>query len=202
MPAGLGLDLWHEPGPWICSSTPLYNHKGIWFRSYLNGLVVFPFFNLNLNFAISSWNLKSNEYLLEGLRLKLRFQYFGHLIRRADSLEKILMLGKIEGKKRRGQHTLRWWDSITNSGHEFEQTPGDSEGQGSLQSLGSQRVRHDSVTEQQQADPWRGLHFVGLDTPVTFVRASFFKSFICSGHEGSSWLYVGFALVAVSRAAL
>ena len=43
---------------------------------------------------------------------------------------------------------------------------------------------------------------MGLDTPVTFVRASFFKSFICSGHAGSSWLYVGFALVAVSRAAL
>ena len=57
-------------------------------------------------------------------------------------MEKILMLGKIEGKKRGGQQ-MRWLDSITNSGHESEQTPGDSEGQGSLQGKGLQRVRHD-----------------------------------------------------------
>ena len=53
------------------------------------------------------------EYLLEGLMLKL--QYFGHLMRRANSLEKTLMLGKIEGKRRRGQQRMRWLDSITNS---------------------------------------------------------------------------------------
>ena len=47
--------------------------------------------------------------------LKLKFQYFGHLIQRADSLEKILMLGKIEGKRIRGQQRMRWLDSITNS---------------------------------------------------------------------------------------
>ena len=52
---------------------------------------------------------------LEGLMLKLRLQYFGHLMRRADSLEKTLMLGKIEGRRRRGQQRMRWLDGITDS---------------------------------------------------------------------------------------
>jgi len=52
---------------------------------------------------------------LEGLTLKLKLQYFGHLMQRTDSLEKTLMLGKIEGKRRRGQKRMRWLDSITNS---------------------------------------------------------------------------------------
>ena len=52
---------------------------------------------------------------LEGLMLKLKLQYFGHLIQRADSLEKTLMLGKIEGRRRRGCQRMRWLDSITNS---------------------------------------------------------------------------------------
>ena len=55
------------------------------------------------------------EYSLEGLILKLRLQYFGHLMRRVDSLEKTLMLGKIEGRRRRGQQRMRWLDGITNS---------------------------------------------------------------------------------------
>ena len=55
------------------------------------------------------------EYALEGRMLKLKLQYFGHLIRRADSLERTLMLGKIEGRKRRGQQRMRWLDGITNS---------------------------------------------------------------------------------------
>ena len=54
-------------------------------------------------------------YSLEGLRLKLKLQYFGHLMRRADSLEKTLMLGKIEGRRRRGRQRMRWLDGITNS---------------------------------------------------------------------------------------
>ena len=57
----------------------------------------------------------SPEYSLEGLMLKLKFQYFGHLMRRADSFEKTLMLGKIEGRKRRGRQRMRWLDGITNS---------------------------------------------------------------------------------------
>ena len=55
------------------------------------------------------------EYSLEGLMLKLKLQYFGHLMQRADSLEKTLMLGKIEGRRRRGQQRMRWLDGITDS---------------------------------------------------------------------------------------
>ena len=54
-------------------------------------------------------------YSLEGLMLKLKLQCFGHLIRRADSFEKTLMLGKIEGRRRRGQQRMRWLDGITDS---------------------------------------------------------------------------------------
>ena len=57
----------------------------------------------------------SPEYSLEGLMLKLKLQYFGHLMRRADSLEKTLMLGKIEGRRRRGQQRMRWLHGITDS---------------------------------------------------------------------------------------
>ena len=57
----------------------------------------------------------SPEYSLVGLMLKLKLQYFGHLMQRTDSLEKTLMLGKIEGGKRRGQKRMRWLDGITNS---------------------------------------------------------------------------------------
>ena len=52
---------------------------------------------------------------MEGLMLKLKLQYFGHLMQRADSFKKTLMLGKIEGKRRRGQQRMRWLDGITNS---------------------------------------------------------------------------------------
>ena len=55
------------------------------------------------------------EYSFEGLMPKLKFQHFGHLMRRADSLEKTLMLGKIEGGRRRGQQRMRWLDGIKNS---------------------------------------------------------------------------------------
>ena len=56
----------------------------------------------------------NHEYSLEGMMMKLKLQYFGHLIHRADSLEKTLMLGKIEGRRRRGQQRMRWLDGITN----------------------------------------------------------------------------------------
>ena len=67
---------------------------------------------------------RSNQFILkeispgcslEGLKLKLKLQYFGHLMQRADSLEKTLMLGKTEGRRRRGQQRMRWLDGITNS---------------------------------------------------------------------------------------
>ena len=57
----------------------------------------------------------SPEYSLEGLMLKLKLRYFGHLMRRTDSLEKTLMLGKIEGRRDRGQQRTRWLDGITDS---------------------------------------------------------------------------------------
>ena len=57
----------------------------------------------------------SPEYSLEGLMLKLKLQYFGHLMQRTDSFEKTLMLGKIEGRRRRGRQRMRWLDGITDS---------------------------------------------------------------------------------------
>ena len=57
----------------------------------------------------------SPKYSLEGLMLKLKLQYFGHLVRRADSLEKTLMMGKIEGRRKRGRQRMRWLDGITDS---------------------------------------------------------------------------------------
>ena len=74
----------------------------------------------------------SPEYSLEGLMLKLKFQYFGHLMWRTDSLEKTLMLGKIEGGRRRGQQRMRWLDGHWFNGHGFRWTPGVGDGQGSL----------------------------------------------------------------------
>ena len=73
------------------------------------------------------------EHSLEGLKLKLKLQYFGHLMQRADSLEKTLMLGKIEGKRQGGttkDEMVGWHHPFT--GHELWQSPGDGEGQGSL----------------------------------------------------------------------
>ena len=69
----------------------------------------------------------SSEYSLEELMLKLNLQYFGHLLQRANSLEKALMLGNIEGKRRRESQRMRWSGSITNSMDMNLKAPGDSE---------------------------------------------------------------------------
>ena len=72
------------------------------------------------------------EYSLEGLMLKLKLQYFGHLVQRANLLEKTLMLVEIEGRRRRERQRMRWLDGITGSMHMSLNTLGGSEGQGSL----------------------------------------------------------------------
>ena len=91
----------------------------------------------------------SPEYSLEGLMLKLKLQYFGHLIRRSDSLEKNLMLGKIEGRKRRGmtEDKMVGWHHQLN-GHEFEQALGFGDGQGGLACYSPQGCRELDTTER------------------------------------------------------
>ena len=84
---------------------------------------------------------------LEGMMLKLRVQYFGHLMRRADSLEKTLMLGGIGGKRRRGRQRMRWLDGITDSMDVFEWTPGVGDGQGSLACYDSWGRKESDTTE-------------------------------------------------------
>ena len=98
----------------------------------------------------------SPECLLEGLILKLELQYFCYLIQRADSLVKTLVLGKTEGRRRRGRQRMRWLDGITDS---MDMSLGNlqelwwTERPGVLQSMGLQRVGHDWVTELN----WTGL---------------------------------------------
>ena len=94
---------------------------------------------------------------LEGLMVKMKLQYFGHLMRRADSFEKTLMLGKIEGRRRRGRQRMRWLDGITDSidmglgglnRHGFGWTLGVGDGQGGLACCGSWSRKELDTTEQ------------------------------------------------------
>ena len=82
---------------------------------------------------------------LEGLMLKLKLQYFGHLMRRVDSLEKTLMLGKIEGRRRRGQQRMRWLDGL--DGHGFGWTLGAGAGPGGLPCCDSWGRKESDTTE-------------------------------------------------------
>ena len=88
----------------------------------------------------------SPGYSLEGLMLKLKLRYFGHLIQITGSFEQTTMLGKIEGK-RRGQQRMRWLDGITDR-HEFEQAPGVGDGQGSLTCCSSWGHKESDTTER------------------------------------------------------
>ena len=117
----------------------------------------------------------SPDYSLEGLMLKLKLQYSGHLMQRASSLEKTVMLGKIEGRRRRGRQRMRWLDGITNSMdmslNKFWEMVKDRK-PGVLQSMGLQRVGQDWTTELNYKDPCVHLagtpHFPLLSDPDNF----------------------------------
>ena len=118
------------------------------------------------------------EYLLKGLMLKLKLQYFGHLMRRTDSMEKTLMLGKTEGRRRRGWQRMRWLGGITNSILTWVWA---SSGNwswtgklGMLQSMELQRVGHDWATELN-----------GLKRALWMLHFSYIHKHICIGtHTG------------------
>ena len=117
------------------------------------------------------------EYSLEGLMLKLKFQYFGKLMQRANSLEKTLNLGKIEGSRRRGvtEDEMIGWHHWFNW-HEFEQTLGESDGKGSLAccSPWGHRVGHDWATELNWTETFKSTCILGRPKIAILLLSSNF----------------------------
>ena len=127
----------------------------------------------------------NSKYSLEGLMLKLKLQYFGNLMQRANLLEKSLMLGKIEGRRRRGQKMMRWLDGITDSRQEFEQTPGDSGGQGSLVWCSPWDHKESDITKclknnKEQQKHQKSTSFVNVTAITTKTGKKFSEPFFFS----------------------
>ena len=141
------------------------------------------FTTLNFSFPICK---RSNQSILkeinpgcslDGMMLKLKLQYFGHLMRRVDSLEKTLMLGGIGGRRRRGQQRMRWLDGITDSMDVNSRSWWWTGRPGMLWFMGLQRIGHDWVTELK----WTELIAIFLTVWGWFCICFFFSSI--------SWLY-------------
>ena len=122
---------------------------------------------------------RSNQSILKeispGLMLKLKLQYFGHLMRRADSFEKTLMLGKIEGRRRRGQEDemFRWHHRL--NGHESEKTPGDGEGQKSLVCCSPWGWKESDMTKRLNNHITSTLHSSYFITGSSYLLTTFIQ---------------------------
>ena len=107
---------------------------------------------------------------LEGMMLKLKLQYFGHLMQRVDSLEKTLMLGGIGGRRRRGWPRMRWLDDITDSMDVSEWTLGVGDGQGSLACCDSWGRKESDTTERLNSTELNWLVFKAFCTQTAWVK--------------------------------